>query len=934
MTMSQSPVAVELFSTSILSNHKVRNRHERYVSVLQIKRIPFVYHDLASDEEAKSRWRRRALDPQIPGLLVHDEWRGTFDEFEESIELGELDLFLRIDQDRAKREADEGIIPQPAAAAPSQAAVQTSENDSTQTQTQTQTPPRKPSKHVVKTVAGLAQPRQPSMNALAPALPFAASRPEKRKEDDVEGFMRSIGITDLSLSEEELGEVLEAGRKTVDKRQDSAQNDDQAERGEGKYPDSLGLGRNASRPSIPRTYIPSADAGTKPLRLAKMGNGDSSRVSSSTTPHARYNASQTSSHALAAEAQASISSRSFSSVRLREAISQGDDLKAAMSQTRLASNTDSAEQVVGREDIDELLASLGLNDVKMTDEEAESFLFGGSIPEGLGAGGERLGRSGSIAERARNETAARDVAQRAREKGYGSDASRPTSIEGNMSKGADAKQTDVQDIFTDPVPAPSTDGSKSQVDQANEQGHSSSDTDVTAKSSETVTPSVSDGLVATVAQGDVHKPGADGEEEGLTAVSAKENAKEEQQLDGVESEGQQDSKGDELTPRQMSAVLPEAESSIIVNDAEDDETESLEETGQTGDASVEDVQKLELTGEVNEDDKPTHSADTAVVAGSPMSAGKDLLPSPSTLLEEDGSPFVQQSPSATSNEGRTRPPTLELDSSFSAMATHMQSDNRSSVMSQDANKSIEGDGAGDKLASPSASPSALRRSVASPTGSSVSPPSIDARRSGSEAHSPSPSQARSPLSPSSGSRTFNRRKGIDVQRSLVGSPGSDVALSPPIRAVGTVRNASGKFSSSMSRNTSQHSDMAHSPESVKSPKSPKSGGKKLFSIGRKSKDKKGRRIGSIDDGQSDEEIPTTTDASLIDSRSGVAGQGMPTDRSQKTLSVILREADEALAGLDDDDGLAGNAEGNDDDDVGAFDFDIDLDGDDGIEVER
>ncbi|MCO5588254.1 hypothetical protein L7F22_042209 [Adiantum nelumboides] len=90
------------------------------------------------------------------------------------------------------------------------------------------------------------------------------------------------------------------------------------------------------------------------------------------------------------KAQASASSRSFSTNKLREAISQGDDLKSAMSQTRLTSGTDTAEQVVGREDIDDLLASLGLDDAKMTDEEAEAFLFDGSIPDGMGSSGPRL----------------------------------------------------------------------------------------------------------------------------------------------------------------------------------------------------------------------------------------------------------------------------------------------------------------------------------------------------------------------------------------------------------------------------------------------------------------------------------------------------------------------------------------------------------------
>lgn len=51
--------AVELFTTSILSNHKVRHRHERYIAVFAAKKIDYVYHDMASDDEAKKRFRRK-----------------------------------------------------------------------------------------------------------------------------------------------------------------------------------------------------------------------------------------------------------------------------------------------------------------------------------------------------------------------------------------------------------------------------------------------------------------------------------------------------------------------------------------------------------------------------------------------------------------------------------------------------------------------------------------------------------------------------------------------------------------------------------------------------------------------------------------------------------------------------------------------------------
>ncbi|CAD6887854.1 unnamed protein product [Tilletia controversa] len=102
--MATALPAVELFSTSILSNHAVRKKHERYTSVLSIKKIPYVYHDMAMDEEAKKRWRTKARDQAIPGLLVHNEWRGTFAEFDEAVEFDELDMFLAIDHERLKRE--------------------------------------------------------------------------------------------------------------------------------------------------------------------------------------------------------------------------------------------------------------------------------------------------------------------------------------------------------------------------------------------------------------------------------------------------------------------------------------------------------------------------------------------------------------------------------------------------------------------------------------------------------------------------------------------------------------------------------------------------------------------------------------------------------------------------------------------------------------
>ncbi|WFD31033.1 hypothetical protein MSPP1_002062 [Malassezia sp. CBS 17886] len=112
---------VELFTTSILGNPRTRARHDRYITVLTAAKVPFVYHDLASDEEAKKRWRRKARDFLLPGLLVHNEWRGTYDEFDEAVEYGELHDFLRLDPTRST------ALPAPAPAAVADAPAQRSD---------------------------------------------------------------------------------------------------------------------------------------------------------------------------------------------------------------------------------------------------------------------------------------------------------------------------------------------------------------------------------------------------------------------------------------------------------------------------------------------------------------------------------------------------------------------------------------------------------------------------------------------------------------------------------------------------------------------------------------------------------------------------------------------------------------------------------------
>ncbi|SJX65519.1 uncharacterized protein SRS1_16145 [Sporisorium reilianum f. sp. reilianum] len=347
---------IELFSTSILSNVKVRTRHERYTSVLAIKKIPYVYHDLASDDDAKSRWRRKAKDPQLPGLLVNNEWVGSYDEFEEAVEFGELELFL-------------GVSP----AAP-----------------QITPPAPHPAQSAVSS-------KDPS---LYPTLPYAAEGAGRWKEPDADQFISTLNMKEDELTDADVDALLA----------------------------DIGKLPSAPAPTSEKKYVPSKEAAIKPLRLAKMGPTTSHQSMPSGTPSpasagssagtrgspmARYSATQRSTKALAAEAAALTSNRKTSGALLRDAVSQGKTLDDAMEESRM-------KHIVSQDNIDDLFASLGLSNVDIGDDEVDQFLEQGAIPQGLRLGGDRVHRPSSIADKARDEAVARDLAQKAKGKGHGS----------------------------------------------------------------------------------------------------------------------------------------------------------------------------------------------------------------------------------------------------------------------------------------------------------------------------------------------------------------------------------------------------------------------------------------------------------------------------------------------------------------------------------
>jgi len=91
---------IEVFLTTIASQAALRKKQEYILRTLQVNKIPFTSFDLASDDEAKKRWRRK--QPQgkyeVPGLLIGGKYPGDFEAFEDAVEHDEIAIFLRLNE--------------------------------------------------------------------------------------------------------------------------------------------------------------------------------------------------------------------------------------------------------------------------------------------------------------------------------------------------------------------------------------------------------------------------------------------------------------------------------------------------------------------------------------------------------------------------------------------------------------------------------------------------------------------------------------------------------------------------------------------------------------------------------------------------------------------------------------------------------------------
>ncbi|KAG9125145.1 hypothetical protein FRC07_008783 [Ceratobasidium sp. 392] len=169
---------IQVFLTSIASAPALRQRQEHLLRILQVKKIPFTSYDLASDEEAKKLWRRKAPanNSSLPGILIGGEFAGTYAEFDEAVEFGELDQFFRLKE--AWGEEDEALAPTPV--------------------------PQKPIG-----VPGVATPLQ--VTGQKPSFSPSPSKPPKKpsgKSVDLGSELSGFGLEGVKVSEEEMLELV------------------------------------------------------------------------------------------------------------------------------------------------------------------------------------------------------------------------------------------------------------------------------------------------------------------------------------------------------------------------------------------------------------------------------------------------------------------------------------------------------------------------------------------------------------------------------------------------------------------------------------------------------------------------------------------------------------------------------------------------------
>ncbi|XP_029984628.1 SH3 domain-binding glutamic acid-rich-like protein 3 [Sphaeramia orbicularis] len=91
-------MSVKVFYTSVSGSVEMKKRQERILSVLSSTGVTFDLIDISQDSANKEKMRRIAGNPTAlaPQIANGDTYCGDFEAFENAIENGELQKFLKL----------------------------------------------------------------------------------------------------------------------------------------------------------------------------------------------------------------------------------------------------------------------------------------------------------------------------------------------------------------------------------------------------------------------------------------------------------------------------------------------------------------------------------------------------------------------------------------------------------------------------------------------------------------------------------------------------------------------------------------------------------------------------------------------------------------------------------------------------------------------
>lgn len=98
---------VEIYGSSISGNREIKKRQQYLEQLLPTLKIPYIFHDLASDDSAKAYFRKKNQGHnELPGLFSDGEYRGTWEEFEYAVEDDRVEEFFKFHQEGGEIDFD------------------------------------------------------------------------------------------------------------------------------------------------------------------------------------------------------------------------------------------------------------------------------------------------------------------------------------------------------------------------------------------------------------------------------------------------------------------------------------------------------------------------------------------------------------------------------------------------------------------------------------------------------------------------------------------------------------------------------------------------------------------------------------------------------------------------------------------------------------